>query len=89
MRFFRKTNSTRRSCIYILRAEARKYCGKRSAILPGSLANSGYLSLVGQLAEADAADAIVTQVSVGAAADLAAIVLAGGELSRSLLLENN
>ena len=57
--------------------------------LPGSLANSGDLALICQLAEADAADAVVTQVSVGAAADLAAIVLAGGELGRSLLLENH
>ena len=40
----------------------------------GSLANAGDLALVGQLAEADTADAVVTQISVGAAADLAAVV---------------
>jgi len=55
--------------------------------LPGSLPDAGDLALVSQLTEADTADAIVTQVSVGAAADLAPVVAAGGKLGLSLLLE--
>ena len=42
-----------------------------------------------KLSEADTADAVVAQVSVGTAADLAAVVLAGGELRRRLLLEDH
>ena len=61
----------------------------RTKDLERSLANAGDLALVGQLAEADTADAVVTQIGVGTAADLAAVVAAGGELSRSLLLENH
>ena len=54
--------------------------------LPGSLLNTGDLALVSQLSEADTADAVVSQVCVGSAADLAAIVAAGRELGLSLLL---
>ena len=57
--------------------------------LERGFADAGDLALVRQLAEADTADAVVTQIGVGTAADLAAVVLAGGELSRSLLLENH
>ena len=57
--------------------------------LETGLADAGDLALISQLTEADTADAVVAQVSVGAAADLAAVVLAGGELSRSLLFENH
>ena len=46
-------------------------------LLPGSLAHAGDFALVGQLAEADTADAVVAQVRVGAAADLAAVVACG------------
>ena len=49
--------------------------------LERGLADAGDLALVSQLAEADTADAIVTQISVGTAAQLAAVVLTGGELS--------
>ena len=42
--------------------------------LERSLTDAGDLALVGQLAEADTADAVVTQIGVGAAADLAAVV---------------
>ncbi len=62
-----------------------KYSGKDLEL---GLANAGDLALVGQLAEADTADAVVTKIGVGAAADLAAVVAAGGELE-SLLLENH
>ena len=55
--------------------------------LPGSLLNAGDLALVREVPEADTADAVVTQVGVGAAADLAAVVAAGGELGLTLLLE--
>ena len=55
--------------------------------LPGSLADTGDLALVSQGAEADTAHAVVTQVGVGAAAQLAAVVLAGGELGRTGLLD--
>jgi hypothetical protein len=54
--------------------------------LPACLLNSGDLALVGQLSEADTADAVVSQVSVGTAADLAAVIAAGRELRSSLLL---
>ena len=57
--------------------------------LERGFADAGDLALVRQLAEADTADAVVTQIGVGTASDLAAVVLAGGELSRSLLLENH
>ena len=53
------------------------------------LAHAGDLALISQLAEADTADAVIAQVSVRTAADLAAVVLTGRELCRSLLLENH
>ena len=55
--------------------------------LERSLAHAGDLALVGQFPEADTADAVVTQIGVGAAAQLAAVVLAGGELGRTGLLD--
>ena len=57
--------------------------------LPGSLANAGNLALVCSLAEADTADAVVAQVSMGTTADLAAIIAAGHKLGFPLLLENH
>ena len=54
--------------------------------LPGRLLHARDLARVRQLAEADTADAVVAQVGVGAAADLAAVVAAAGELGLSLLL---
>ena len=57
--------------------------------LPGCFANAGDLALVGQLTEADTADTVLAEVSMGTTADLAAVVLAGGELGRSLLLEDH
>ena len=57
--------------------------------LPRSLLDAGDLALVSQLTEADTADAVVAQVSVGAATDLAAVVAAAGELRLSLLLQNH
>ena len=57
--------------------------------LPGCLLYTGNLALVGKLAEADTADAELTKVSMGTAADLASGVLTSGELLLSLLLENH
>ena len=55
--------------------------------LERSLAHAGDLALVGQLTEADTADTVVPEVSMGTAAQLAAVVLAGGELGRTGLLD--
>ena len=57
--------------------------------LPGGLLHAGDLALVSQLTEADTADAVVAQVGVGTAADLAAVVSAGGELGLLLLLQDH
>ena len=62
----------------------RAFC---AAVLPRSLLDAGDLALVCQLAEANTADAVVAQVGVGAAADLAAVVLTGGVLGGLLLLD--
>jgi hypothetical protein len=72
---------------FIRQADFAKHGGNLQAVLPGSLLNSGNLSLVCQLAEADTADAVVAQVGVGTAADLAAVVSTGGVLSGALLLD--
>ena len=82
---FRQAMTAKRSCTKVLRAEPTKHYGNSEA----RLAYAGDLALVSQLTEADTADAVVAQVSVGAAADLAAIVLTSRELRRSLLLENH
>ena len=55
--------------------------------LPGSLLDAGDLALVSQLTEADTADTVLAQVSMGTTADLAAVVSAGRELGGTLLLE--
>ena len=57
--------------------------------LPRSLLDARDLALIGQFAEADAADAVVAQIGVRAAADFAAVVAAGGELRLALLLEDH
>ena len=82
---FRQAMAAKRSCTKVLRAEPTKHYGNSEA----RLAHAGDLALVSQLTEADTADAVVAQVSVGAAADLAAVVLTSRELCRSLLLENH
>ena len=46
--------------------------------LPGSFLRTGDLALVSQLPEADTADAVVPQVSVGAGAQVAGGVAGGG-----------
>ena len=58
-----------------------------SGLLERSLADTGDLALVGQFPEADTADAIVTQIGVRAAADLAAVVVASGELGFKMGIE--
>ena len=57
--------------------------------LERGLADAGDLALVSQLAEADTADAVVAQVGMGTAAQLAAVVLPGGVLGGSLLLQDH
>ena len=57
--------------------------------LPRCLLDSRNLSLIGQLPEADTADAVVPEVGVGTAADLAAVVAAAGELGLPLLLQDH
>ena len=58
-----------------------------SIFLERSLTHAGDLALVSQLTEADTADTVVPEISVGTAAQLAAVVLAGGELGRTGLLD--
>ena len=60
-----------------------------SGSLPAGLTDAGNLALVSQLTEADTADAVVAKVSMGTAADLAAVVLTSRVLCRSLLLQNH
>ena len=55
--------------------------------LERSLTHAGDLALVSQLTEADTADTVVPEIGVGTAAQLAAVVLAGGELGRTGLLD--
>ena len=57
--------------------------------LPRSLLDTGDLALISQFTEADTADAVVTQVSVGSSADVAAVVAASRELRFLLLLQNH
>jgi len=68
---FRQTISNKRRCMSILRAFERKYGG----YLPRSLADSRDLALVSQFTEADTANAVITQISVGTTTDLAAVIL--------------
>lgn len=58
-----------------------------TAVLPGCFSNSGDLALVCQLAEANAAYAVVTQISVRTAANLAAVILTAGKLCGTSLLD--
>src|SRR5699024_1003667 len=55
--------------------------------LPACLLHAGDLALIGQLAEANTANTELAKVGMGPSADLAAVVLAGGELCLSLLLQ--
>ena len=61
-----------------------KFIGK--AVLPACLLYSGDLALVCELTEADTADAVLAEISVGTTADLASVVLSGGILLCLLLL---
>jgi len=70
-------------------AKADKRLQGLTTKLPTGFSYTGDLALVSQLTEADTAYAVVTQVSVGSAADLAAVVAAGRVLSLSLLLQNH
>ena len=73
--------------LYFLYSEPTR--GSIAEKSPGCLADAGDLALISQFTEADTADAVVAQIGVGTAADLAAVVLAGGELSRGLLLKDH
>ena len=79
---FRQAMCAARSCISIQQARLTMHGGK---FLPAGFADAGDLALVRQLTEADTADAVVAQVGVGTAADLAAVILAGGVLRLSLI----
>jgi len=46
------------------------------SVLPRCFADAGDLTFVGEVSEADTADAEVTQISVGATADFATVVAA-------------
>ena len=83
---FHQAMCAARSCISIQQARRTMHDGK---FLPGSFADAGDLALIRQLTEADTADAVVAQVGVGTAADLAAVILPAGELGLALLLENH
>ena len=54
--------------------------------LPACLLYTGNLALVCELTEADTADAVLAEISVRTTADLASVVLTGGELLLLLLL---
>ncbi len=54
-------------------------------VLPGCFSYAGNFALVCELTEADTADTVLAEVSVGASADLAACVLTSGELLLLLL----
>ena len=54
--------------------------------LPAGFFHTGNLALIGQLTEADTANAVVAQVSVGSTTNFASVVVAAGELRRLLLL---
>ena len=57
--------------------------------LEACLAYAGDLSLIGKFAEADTADAVIAEIRMRTTADLAAVVSASGEFSRSLLFKDH
>ena len=57
-----------------------------SSFLPACLLDTGDLSLIGQFAETNSANAIFSQISVGTAADLAARICLSGKSGFALLL---
>ena len=57
----------------------------RAKILPRSFLYARDLALVSQFTEADTADTVLAEISMGASADLAAIVFSCGELLLLLL----
>ena len=61
---FRQAMCAARSCISIQQARLTMHGGK---FLPAGFADAGDLALIRQLTEADTADAVVAQVSVGTA----------------------
>ena len=68
---------TKRGAVYAAVPEFR---------LPASLLNTGNLSLVSKLSEADSADTELAEICVGSAAKLASVVGTAGKLGSSLLL---
>jgi hypothetical protein len=57
--------------------------------LPRRLLDAGDLALICQVSEADTADAVISQIRMGSAADFAAVIASGGELRLSLLLKDH
>ena len=70
-------------------AQADAFSALAEKGLPACFLYARDLALVSELTEADTADAVLAEISVGTAADLATVVLSGGELLLSLLLENH
>ena len=56
-------------------------------VLPACFLYARDLALVCEFTEADTADAVLTKISMGTAADLASVISAGRELRLSLLLK--
>ena len=57
-----------------------------SSFLPAGFTNTGNLALVGEFAEANAADSVLAENGMGPAAETATGVSPGGILGSSLLL---
>ena len=57
--------------------------------LPGCLSHAGNLTLVSEFTEADTADTVLAEISVGTSADFAAVVFTGGILLLFLLLKDH
>ena len=65
------------------------FCFDWYLVLPRSFSYAGNFALVRKFSEADTANTVFAEVSVGTTADLASVVLTGGELLLFLLLVNH
>ena len=62
---------------------------ERNRLLPAGLPDTGNLALVSQFTEADPADAVIPEIRMGPASELAAVVAAAGVFGLGLLLQNH
>ena len=62
---------------------------EKNRLLPAGLPDPGDLTLVGQLTEADTADAVIPEIGMGPTANLAAVVAAAGVFGLGLLLQDH